>query len=1299
MQRSILFRFLPTGLTIPFGIYSFSVVLYYLGTTMFFTPANYLVREVSTTDPHTAITSPWNTTDNPSPFPEDSSPGHTSNATTILPMQGLATCTASGSILREYWAGVSGSTVTAIPVATTPTSTSQLASFEAPTNIADQYGARIRGYLCAPATGNYTFYLASDDNAQLYLSTDDNSLNKRRIAEVTSWTNSREWTKFASQKSATISLTAGQSYYIEALHKESLYGDNLAVGWQTPTSSAITIIPGSVLSPVVLSSACTGNGTILREYWSGITGTSVTAIPVTTTPSTSSTIPSFEAPTNAGDNYGQRIRGYICPPSTGSYTFYIASDDNSELWLSSTDNVASKVKIASVTGYTSARQWTKFASQKSAAIALTAGQKYYIEALHKEGSGGDNLAVGWQTPTSSAITVIPGSFLSPVVPGTGGLQVKVNFQNAATSQVPAGFLKDTGSPYGSRGNGYTYGWVTQNSLSSATHVPWDMSADARNRNRTGISLEQNTLVHMQLVDLVATNANKERGAWEIAVPNGAYQVTGMVGDQPSGSTYDSKHRLNVEAGILIYNFQGSSTKEYEQKTGQFYVVDGRLTINALGGFNTKVNSVYVQSIPATRPMVSAVNPANGATGTALNIGVSASVVVPVVAGKPGGIDNATITPTTVKLFLLNGTTATEVPANVGGTGGGDAINLSPKTVLQANTTYKFVVTDGVKALSGAAFVPFETTFTTGSGNTEPTINAAFDKIPITATKGEQYTSLAIGPDRKLYGLMLNGTIKRFPINTDGTLGTAAIVSTLRTKYGDRSAVGLAFDPAATSSNPVIWVSHATTGVANGQEWDGKLSKLWGAQLENEQLVVTNLPRSTKDHLVNSIAFKPGQPSILYISQGSNSAMGAYDGSWQRDESLLAGAILKLDLSKLPATLPLNAKTTNDLTAINAASSSSYTMVVNGVNYYNPYASTSPLTIYASGVRNAFDLVWHSNGYLYVPTNGSAFGGNTPGSVAGVRRPDGTFYNGPAIPATSQVDKQRDWLFKINPNLRINGKDYQGYFGHPNPLRGEYVLNRGHIDNPKYPSTIAADVNYQPAVFSFEYNISPNGVIEYKSSAFNGVLKGRLLVCRFSNLDDILVLEPGSNGSIVSAVSGYGSPGIPGLSGFTDPLDLVEDTQTGNLYISEFGWNNPGAAQLTLCRVKATTQVANTQVPVEVPILDTTRSPLTGATVSSYPSHVRIAARDMAIPLHRLYVYPNPSNGHATIYFGVSTTQRLALQVFNSLGKLLTTLYEGEAEGCIQYEITSGDFPQENGLYLLKLSTADKEYTSKMIIIR
>ena len=133
-------------------------------------------------------------------------------------------------------------------------------------------------------------------------------------------------------------------------------------------------------------------------------------------PNITDTLPSFEAPVNWADNYGTRLRGYLTPPTTGSYTFWIASDDNSELWLSTNDNPANKVRIASVPEWTAWRQWNKLASQKSAAITLTAGQRYYVEALQKEDGSGDNLSVGWAKPgepTTAPSEVIPGSVLFP----------------------------------------------------------------------------------------------------------------------------------------------------------------------------------------------------------------------------------------------------------------------------------------------------------------------------------------------------------------------------------------------------------------------------------------------------------------------------------------------------------------------------------------------------------------------------------------------------------------------------------------------------------------------------------------------------------------------------------------------------------------------------------------------------------------------------------------------------------------------------------------------------------------------
>jgi ELWxxDGT repeat protein len=161
------------------------------------------------------------------------------------------TCSGTGSILREKWLNVSGSTISQIPLSTSPASSTQLTSFETTPNQGDNYGERIRGYLCAPYSGAYTFYLSGDDQCELYLSSDEDPAKKTKIAFINYFTGVREWSKYASQKSVAIHLVAGKKYYMEALHKESLYLDHLAVGWQTPAQPAITVIPGSSLSPFI----------------------------------------------------------------------------------------------------------------------------------------------------------------------------------------------------------------------------------------------------------------------------------------------------------------------------------------------------------------------------------------------------------------------------------------------------------------------------------------------------------------------------------------------------------------------------------------------------------------------------------------------------------------------------------------------------------------------------------------------------------------------------------------------------------------------------------------------------------------------------------------------------------------------------------------------------------------------------------------------------------------------------------------------------------------------------------------
>jgi PQQ-dependent dehydrogenase (s-GDH family) len=187
------------------------------------------------------------------------------------------------------------------------------------------------------------------------------------------------------------------------------------------------------------SQTCSGTGAINFQRWNNVSGsavsnlTSISGYP--NNPSSTGTRTLFEMVTNLGNNIGVRMNGYICPPATGNYIFWIASDASGELWLSTGSNPANKIKIAFNTSGTNSRQWTKYASQKSVSISLIAGQVYYVEALMKEANGNDNLAVGWakpSQPTNAPSEVVPGTSLMTQLPDT---QVPTSPTNLASSNI------------------------------------------------------------------------------------------------------------------------------------------------------------------------------------------------------------------------------------------------------------------------------------------------------------------------------------------------------------------------------------------------------------------------------------------------------------------------------------------------------------------------------------------------------------------------------------------------------------------------------------------------------------------------------------------------------------------------------------------------------------------------------------------------------------------------------------------------------------------------------------------------
>jgi ELWxxDGT repeat protein len=415
-------------------------------------------------------------------------------------------CETAGFIEREKWSNISGYGVSTIPVNTQPSSVSALNSFASLRNDGDNYGARVRGYICAPEDGNYVFYISSDDNSELWLSTDDDPVNKRLIAS-SKWTNYNEWTKYPTQQSAEIALIKGNKYYIEALHKEATGADHLSVGWRLPSGTLERPIAGVRLSPfkrnnapniailhpdnndtfvapatidieayawdsdgsiakvafyssgtllgedvtdpytyqwknvpqgkytiearatdnlgfvksdfqsVTVAAPCSGTGTIHQEIWINAPGTDVRTFNFSTNPNSGGrNFSSFETTQYYSNNYASRMKAYLCVPQTGSYTFWISSDDYSELYLSTDETEAKKTLIAWLYGATSFRNYDKYTSQKSAQVNLQAGHTYYIEARHKEGSGNDFVSVGWQLPDGSMERPIPGNRLIGIFP-------------------------------------------------------------------------------------------------------------------------------------------------------------------------------------------------------------------------------------------------------------------------------------------------------------------------------------------------------------------------------------------------------------------------------------------------------------------------------------------------------------------------------------------------------------------------------------------------------------------------------------------------------------------------------------------------------------------------------------------------------------------------------------------------------------------------------------------------------------------------------------------------------------------
>lgn len=220
----------------------------------------------------------------------------------------------------------------------------------------------------------------------------------------------------------------------------------------------------------------------------------------------------------------------------------------------------------------------------------------------------------------------------------------VDFQ-PSTVAVYRGYVMDSGATYGSRGNGYTYGWNAPDNWTRARNS--SLSPDQR----------YDTLNQMQVPGAGTT--------WEIAVPNGKYQVHIVTGDS---QFIDSVYKINAE-GVLAVNGTPTKSNHWVQGTVTVTVSDGRLTVsNAAGSVNNKIDFIDVVAAPPPAP-------------TSLKTAASSSSQINLTwSANPTNIDGFTVQRS------VNATSFTTI-ATLAGTATGYA-----STGLNDGTTYYYRIT-------------------------------------------------------------------------------------------------------------------------------------------------------------------------------------------------------------------------------------------------------------------------------------------------------------------------------------------------------------------------------------------------------------------------------------------------------------------------------------------------------------------------------------------------------------------------------------------------------------------------------
>ena len=352
------------------------------------------------------------------------------------------------------------------------------------------------------------------------------------------------------------------------------------------------------------------------------------------------------------------------------------------------------------------------------------------------------------------------------------------------------------------------------------------------------------------------------------------------------------------------------------------------------------------------------------------------------------------------------------------------------------------------------------------------------------------TTLAFGPDGRLYVGQLGGGLIALTLDGQTVTGVEVIAQAGRLGH----VLGITFNPADPPGPVTLYVSRTILyGGEDGALFPGKITKLVAPSFEPVD-VITGLPVSTTDHGTNGIVFD--DEGRLYIGQGGTNNGGVAHGGASRPDSPLSGAILVADLSD-PA--------------------------FDGEIRYEPPNAVGPtveqvagdVRVYASGFRNPYDLVIHSNGRIYATDNGP----NTPGGARSL---------------SCTEEGSTPWA-PDELNLILEGQ----YYGHPN-------RNRGRFDARQcvYHAADDSSGGVTAPLAALGYSVSANGLVEYTSDAFDGRLQGDLIYVEWRRRR-VWRVQLSEDGAQVASISQL----VPDK--LKQPLDLAVGPD-GTIYIAEWG---------------------------------------------------------------------------------------------------------------------------------------------------